>query len=302
MEQVREKQLEMMTEELEKPRILLSGPEDDSDNPLTMFESNGEKPYSTGDPAYHLYIGESLTMYNTFLPSLSNMRGQNLLIAGKDIDGTGLPRMVVGYSILSLLMETIRIQGEITAPFITVFDLSGNSQYGSKDYDMLDVIEEFVPEAFRIVHKTMILDAIDTLYSELHSGRQQFVIFYGINRAKQLTTGTYQRSPKERLEELFIHGPENGMNFIVWANDPELFVENYGAAMNSFNLRLAFGMDDKEYKAITGETSHGPISKMNMISYNLYDDNQKIRMYARATEKWMQEFLMNVRKYIRNDN
>ena len=300
MQQVRDKQMEIMAEEMPKPRILLAGPEDDSENPLTEFAASGMRPFNIGDPSYHLYIGESLTMVNTFLPTLWNRRGQNLLLVGKDSEGGGRSRQAMGYTALSLLLETIRINGEITSPFITVFDLSGNSLYGTNDYDMLEMIEEQVPEAFRIVPPTMILDGIETLYSELGGGHQQFVLFYGLNRAKQLTTGTYQRSPKEQLEELFAKGPELGMNFVVWANDPGLFVENYGAAMSSFDLRLAYGMDDKEYKAITGENGPKTSSDMNAISYNLVGDNQKIRLYARPTENWLYQLLMNIRKYVRS--
>ncbi len=299
MKQVHERQLEVMSEEPPKPRILLSGPEDDSENPLSVFAATGARPFVMGDPTYHLYIGESLTMTNTYFPALSAGRGQNLLLAGRDQENSGLSRMIMGYSVLSLLYETIRLQGEITAPFITVFDLSGMSIYGSGDLDMLDYIENMVPEAFRIVPVNQLLNGIETLYQELYSGRQQFVLFYGLNRAKQLTTGTYERSPKEVLEQLFAEGPANGMNFIVWANDPELFVENYQQDMQYFDNRLAFGMEDKEYKAITGENGPKYASPSNAVTYNPIGDNEKIRMYKRPTEEWLREFLNNVRKYVR---
>ena len=299
MKRVRDKQMEDMVDEPVKPRILLSGPEDDIDNPLTIFETSGMRPFNTGDPSYHLYIGESLTMINTFLPSLLNRHGHNLLIVGRDSEGHGLSRMAIGYCVLSLLYETVRLKGEITAPFITLFDLSGNSLYGNMDFDMLDIIKEMVPQAIRDIPNTMILDEIETLYNELGDGRQQFVVFYGLNRAKRLTTGTYQRSSKEQLEELFARGPENGMNFIVWANDPGMFIENYGAAMNSFDLRLAYGMDDKEFKVITGEAGPGQSSKMNAISCDLDGDNQKVRMYSQPTENWLRQFLENIRNYVR---
>ena len=199
---------------------------------------------------------------------------------------------------LSLLYETIRLQGTIQGPLFTVFDLSGSSIFGSGDLDMLDYIENTVPEAFRIIPPNQILNGIQTLYQELHSGRQQFVIFYGLNRAKQLTTGTYERSPKEVLEQLFVEGPVNGMNFIVWANDPGLFIENYSMAMHSFDNRLAFGMEDKEYKTITGENGPKYSSSNNAISYNPIGDNEKIRMYKRPTEDWLNRFLTNVRRYL----
>ena len=292
-------QMERMTEEPEKPRILLSGPEDDVENPLTIFSESGLRPSGFGDPSYHLYIGESLTMINTFLPALRNNRGQNLLIVGRDEGDTGLSRMVIGYSALSLLMETIRLKGEITTPFITLFDLSGAAIYGTRDFDMLEQITSKVPEAFRAFPPNMILEGIDTLFSEMNSGRQQFVIFYGLNRANQLTLGTsYERSPKEQLETMFAAGPENGMNFIVWANDPGRMLEDYGMAMRSFEIRLAYGMDDKEYKSIIGSNGPKYRSPMNAISFNMVGDAQKIRAYSRPTEEWLMKFLMNIRKYV----
>ena len=89
------------------------------------------------------------------------------------------------------------------------------------------------------------------------------------------------------------------MNFIVWANDPGLLIENYAMALNSFDNRLAYGMEDREYKAITGENGPKHIYDMNAVSYNMYGDNQKIRMYASSTEEWLNRFLTNVRNYIR---
>ncbi len=299
MSEIQERQLEVMDGELSKPRILFSGPADDIDNPLTIFVETGQRPAFLGDPAYHLYIGESLTMKNTYLPVLSAENGQNLLLAGRDMNNFGLPRMIIGYSLLSLLHETIRLKGEVSEPIFTVFDLSGRSIFGTGELDMLNYIENMVPEAFRIVPPNQILNGIQTLYQELYSGRQQFVVFYGLNRAKQLTTGTYERSPKEVLEQLFAEGPANGMNFIVWANDPGLFIDNYMMALNSFDNRLAFGMEDKEYKTITGENGPKNSSSANAISYNPIGDNEKIRMYKRPTEEWLNRFLTNVRKFIR---
>lgn len=297
MEMIHDKQLETM-ESIQKPRILLPGPEDDSDNPLTVFANSGQRPSETGDPQYHLYIGESLTMINTFLPTLRSRAGQNILLAGRDSENGELSRMVIGYTALSLLYETIRLKGSISEPFITLMDLSGSSIYGMNDYDMIDQIVNYVPEAFRVIQPHMILEGIETLYSELSSGRQQFVLFYGLTRAKQLTTGTYERSPKEILEMLFAKGPENGMHFIVWANDPGLFLENYAASLRSFDCRLAYGMDDKEYRGIVGENGPKHSSPMNVISFNQIGDNQKVRMYSRPTKEWLSRFLKNVRTYL----
>ncbi|MDO5132218.1 MAG: FtsK/SpoIIIE domain-containing protein [Eubacteriales bacterium] len=296
---IRNRQMETIEGELLKPRILAAGPEDDSENPLTVFAAGGNRPAAAGDPSWHLYLGESLTMINTYLPALLNRKGQNLLVAGRDQGGSGLSRTIFGYAALSLLYEKVRIDGEISLPYITVFDLSGTSLYGSYDADLLEQIEERVPEAFRLVPPNMILEGIETLYQELGSGRQQFVFFYGLNRAKQLTTGTYERSPKEMLEELFAKGPEYGMNFVVWANDPGLFMENYGTSFSAFDHRLAYGMDDKEYKGIVGEAGPKESFPHNAVSFNLYGDSQKIRMYKRPTEQWLQAFLANIRRYVR---
>ena len=85
----------------------------------------------------------------------------------------------------------------------------------------------------------------------------------------------------------------------AFADDPELFVENYQQDMQYFDNRLAFGMEDKEYKAITGENGPKYASPSNAVTYNPIGDNEKIRMYKRPTEEWLREFLNNVRKYVR---
>lgn len=302
MKQVHEKQEEVMMQK-HKPRILLAGPEDDSENPLSVFAETGECPEYVSDPAYHLYIGESLTMINSFRPRLSSARRQNILLAGRDRNQGALTRMFAGYSALSLLLEEIRLNGEITAPFITVFDLNGNTW--SADFDMFGEIVKSVPKAFRIFPRNQIIDGIETLYSELSEGRRHFVIFYGLNRAKQLTTGIYERSPKEKLEELFKRGPENGMNFLVWANDPGMFIDSYASSLQWFDYRLAFGMEDKEYRSIIGEPGSKNESKldgtprMNAISFDMTGDNQKVRMYERPTKGWLNKFLDNVKKFVR---
>ncbi len=299
LEEIGEKQKEMLLTDRKTLRILMTSPEDDRIHPLTVFAKSGIRPVNDYNPAYRLFLGEGLTMVNTFLPELRNNRGQNILLIGSYLEGDVISRMFVGYSALSLLYEQIRLKGEITEPFITVIDLNGNTSRISNNYDMLQRIMEKVPEVFRIIEPSMLVDGIRDLYEELSTGRQQFVIFYGLNRAKQLTAGTYERSPKEMLEEMFAKGPELGMNFIVWANSPEMFLDNYARSLNSFDYRLAYGMEDKEYKAITGENGPENLNKMNVLSFNMTGDNQKIRIYDRPREGWIDSFLENVKCYIK---
>ena len=304
LEEISARQREVMGEEPQRPRILLSGPEDDFENPLTVFASTGQTQEIIADVNYHLYIGESLTMVNTYLPVLMNDHGSNLLIAGREMENVGLARMIIGYSVLSILYETIRIRGEITRPLFTVFDLRGNALFGNTDLDMFTYIQDKLPSVFRLITENQILNGIQMLYEELQEADdnyQNFVIFYGLNRAKELTAGTYERSPKEVLEQMFADGPKKGMNFIVWANDPGLLIEDYSMAMSSFYNRLAYGMEDSEYKTITRENGPKQSSEMNAISFNLRGDNQKVRMYQQPTNNWLDGFLENVLRYVKID-
>ncbi|MDO5133007.1 MAG: FtsK/SpoIIIE domain-containing protein [Eubacteriales bacterium] len=303
MRKIRELQMDRFGDDLQKPRLMISGPGDDAEHCLSVFAREGKRPPFGADPAYHLYVGESLTMVNTYLPFLRNENGKNFLIAGRDSRKTRLSRIITSYCVLSLLYETIRIRGEISLPFITVVDFGGRSVYGTGEADMLETIEATVPEAFHAIKPQDISDGIEMLYDELfhqdYAGRQQFVIIYGLNRAKKLTGGTGDRTAKEHLVELFSRGPEMGMNFIVWANDPEAFIDTYKPALDSFDLRLAYGLTEKEYLQLTDEKTPEEMGEWNAVSYDQIDDNQRVRIYEQPTQDWLKQFLKNIRRFIR---
>lgn len=295
--QIHDAQSNMVELYTEPPRLLLSSVQDDATNALNLFAEKGQVMESV-DPSYHLYIGESLSMVNTFQPALWNRTGQNLLLAGKKQEKA---RMICAFTAMSLIYETIRIQGMITRPVVTLFDFSGNSTYAMGDSDLLGYLCESLPEAFRVFGREEVVQGLQILEDELQYGEQHFVMFFGLNRARRLLMAatSYEQQPREMLVELLRQGPENGMNFIVWANDPALYLENYGDTLLSFEHRLAFNMENNDYRTFICEDAPQNEGELNAIAFDINDDNQKIRLYGMPTKEWTEHFVESCRSYIR---
>ena len=150
--------------------------------------------------------------------------------------------------------------------FVTIFDFST----GFHD-DLMQQICNRLPRAVRRFAPEDLLSGLELLRQELPLNRRQFVVFFGLTRARRLTmmgnayTGG---SPKDLLVKLFQDGPENGMNFIVWANSVESFNDHYAATMGMFEHRLVGNIGDGEYKTFLGESAPNAMNMNNAVYFN----------------------------------
>jgi hypothetical protein len=122
-----------------------------------------------------------------------------------------------------------------------------------------------------------------------------FMVFFGLSRARRLTmmgnayTGG---SAKDTLMDLLREGPENGMNFIVWANSVEGFNDHYAAAMGLFEHRLVGNIGEDDYKTFLGESAPRSMSNNNAVYFNADAlDSPKVRLYSSPTQNWINDFL-----------
>ena len=268
------------------PRLLLSGVQDDPFSPLNRFARTGEAVFDM-ELGYRLFMGEALAMVNNFQPVLSCARGQNLLLLGND---QARARETVGFAVASLIAEAIR-QGESPEePIVTLFDFST----GFHD-DLLQQICDRLPHAVRRFAPEGLLSGLEILRREMPQGRRQFVVFFGLSRARRLTmmgnayTGG---SAKDTLMDLLREGPENGMNFIVWANSVEGFNDHYAAAMGLFEHRLVGNIGEDDYKTFLGESAPRSMSNNNAVYFNADAlDSPKVRLYSSPTQNWINDFL-----------
>lgn len=296
---------QQMMPDLQTPetRLLLSGVQDDASNVLNRFCADMQVEDSL-DPANHLYIGQSLSMVNNFHLELWNRAGHNLLLIGRS---QAKARQICAFSAMSLLYETIRQQQVIDRPVITVFDFVGSLGADVGGTDLFGNIYGALPEAFRVFDRDDVIRGLQILQEELAAGERHFVIFFGLNRARRLmmSSSYYDRLPRDILVDLLRRGPENGMNFIVWANDPALYLENYSDTLDLFEHRIGFNMDPPEYAATINHVvrqSKDSVPReegeLNAISFNINDENQKIRFYGMPTKEWMNRFIENCKAYI----
>lgn len=111
-------------------------------------------------------------------------------------------------------------------PIITYFDFSnGHKNFAS--YDILNELAACYPQQIRVFGKSTVMFGLEQMEKEIEEGihERHFVIFAGLNRAKKILSHstTYEKSPRERLIQMVEAGPEKGVNFIIWANEPESF-------------------------------------------------------------------------------
>ena len=282
--------------------MLLSSVQDDPDNALNRFGENGYID-SNAEPSSRLFIGESLAMVNTFQPKLWVRAEQNLLLVGRNQEKAS---KACAFAAMSLLYETIRQEGAITRPVITIFNFEGRNSV--REDTPLKHICAAIPEAFEVVDNDNMVNALQILQQQLEDNDRHYVIFFGLNRARRLlqASSRYDQLPREILVDLLRRGPDNGMHFLVWANDPALYLNDYGDTLDLFEYRLGFNMEPSEYEAtisyIVRQGKDGQTKEegdLSAIAFDINDENQKIRLYDTPTKDWMNKFVKNCKKYVR---
>lgn len=264
-------------------------------HPLTRFVEEGEVP-TEKTFGYPLYFAKSLSINKDFEMSLGCDDGQNLLIAGEEENRV---KRILGISAMSILFRAIvENDGKLpNTPLITYFDFTGSSKnFGTYD-DILNELSACYTQQIRVFGKSTLLLGIDQLEKELEEevfGRH-FVIFAGLNRAKRLFTGhAFAESPRDRLVKMMEEGPAKGINFIIWANEPESFLEFYSDALDFFDYRVGYDLQDDTFKKLFISAHVETGDDNNAISYSADDGNMKIRIYDAPLKDYVDHFIEQV--------
>ena len=269
-------------------------------NDLTILGKEGRIP-SNRSMGYRLWLGDGLTMVNTFYPALFAKACQNLLLVGSREETAG---RIAGFAAMSLLLETIRMAGEITRPVITLFDFSNPAQMAYGQKTLLHTLIDLVPDAFRVLRSSDMLAGLEILEDELNAGNdeaQHFVIFFGLNRARRLTEGsTYSAKPRDVLARLIHEGPRKGANFLVWANAPAMFQQFYSDTLSDFEQRLVFdSTEDELYSYFVQDKKPSTMDERNALSFNMDGDNQLVKLFSNPSDAWLRDFANAIKRYIK---
>lgn len=263
-------------------------------HPLTRFVKNGVLP-TEKTFGYPLYFAKSLSLNEEFEMRLCADDGQNLLIAGPEDNRV---KRILGISVMSILLHSIvGNNGKLpNTPIITYFDFSNNRKsFGT--YDILNELAACYPQQIRVFGKDTVLPAIEQLEKELEEEtfERHFVIFAGLNRAKKLLSSrTYEASPRDRLVKMIEKGPEKGVNFLIWANEPESFLEFYADTLDSFDYRIGYALQEDTFKKLFLSAYVDIGDDNNAISYSADDGNMKIRIYDAPLKDYVDGFINQV--------
>ena len=137
------------------------------------------------------------------------------------------------------------------------------------------------------------IDILEREYREEDPERRHFVIFAGLNRARRLLDddNAYGMPPKQMFMNLVKNGPTAGVNFIIWANDPNSFCSFYGELLPEFDYRLVYDLNEDEYMKIITSSNMDTNYGNNVISYNPDEDNKKVRVYSKPLQEWLDTFM-----------
>ena len=285
--------------EFEKPRLLLSSIQDDYENPLNQFVSQGKLPdrQSYGCP---LFLGEEIAMVNSFSISLTPRRRQNLLILGSDYKRASL---LYGFSAISILFDVYSKSDEHIIPdkpIITFFDFSAFDSRGRRRADIMNDLCARFPNLIRVFSKEALLDGIAILEKEYAQRKEHdenhYVIFAGLNRARRLLDNdrAYKMPPKTMFINLVKDGPEHGVNYIVWANEPSTFLRNYTELLPEFDNRIVYDLKEEEYDDVIRSSAMKTEFDNNVLAYNLDDDIKKVRIYSMPLKEWLTGFMKRI--------
>lgn len=263
-------------------------------HPLTRFIKSGSLP-TEKTFGYPLYFAKSLSLSEEFDMNLCADDGQNLLIVGPEDNRV---KRILGISAMSIIFNSIvENNGKFTnVPLITYFDFSNNRRsYGT--YDILNELAACYPQQIRVFGKDTVLFGIEQMEKDICEEiyDRHFVIFAGLNRAKKLfSSRTYERTPRERLAKMIEDGPSKGVNFIVWANEPESFLEFYSDALDWFDYRVGFDLQEDTFKKLFLSAYVETGDDNNAISYSIDDGNMKIRIYDIPLKDYVDGFIDQV--------
>lgn len=295
LEQIAQKQAAAGFQVTGGTRLLLSSIQDDRSNPLNHFEETGEIDQNDMGLGYRLFVGEPLSLENNFHPQLLSCRGKNLLLTGNDQQRA---RITTAFIMGSLLYEMLRQQDTSTEPAITLFDLSSDAPQD----DMFGQLVRGLPEKIRVYHAGDVLDGLDMLEKELPTGRRQFVVFFGLNRARRLLIqpDAYTQAPREKFVSLLQRGPENNMSFIVWANSAESFLSLYRDVLPCFEQRLVGGIPEEQIAELIIGQAPANMKPKNAVYFDMdATETPKIRLYDQPTDSWVRQFIRRLQDAIR---
>lgn len=226
-------------------------------------------------------------MENRFHPELTSRAGQNMLLTGRDQNRA---RTTTAFIVMSLLYEALRLGENLSHPLITLFDFGLDLPAD----DILNVLTETLPAGWIRIYRTPeVLEGLSVLSQELSQEYRQFVILFGLSRARRLLVqqDMYSVPPKNMLLELLRKGPAQGMNFVVWANSAESFLDNYSEALPAFDHRLVGDIQEEQYSAFTFNPAPGNMKLKNAVYANMDQEDVKVRLYERPTEQWIERYM-----------
>lgn len=289
-----------------KTRILLTNAQDDiynCFNKLINFGIRTVEPLGSSEDGYGLLLGQGFGKKNRFLPELRRKDRDNLLVMTRD------EKMALGLfelSAMSVLYEELHTNADKDNALIYIADLF-DTDLSDEESDFTYLADQF-PKQIKVASKAELVELISDLYETLlnrtegqaDSSERIFFLFFGINRAKNLVTGSMydnemgaELSPVDKLIRILKNGPKNGINTILWGESPrgaEHILGNQYYAL--FDKRIAYELDADYMDILVSESDVKAIRGKTAVYMGVSTDirNTHFRPYEVPTKVWIDDY------------
>lgn len=291
----------------QQARILLTNAEDDVHNCFNKLIFEGPDSITQlgkSKDGYGLLIGQGFGKKSSiFVPEIRCKDRDNLLVVTKD-ENTALS--IFELSAMSILYEKLHANADVSRRLIYVVDLSA-SELTDEECDF-DFFKSQFPQQVEIAKIGEVEDLIAALYEEVigrsegtrASDERIFLLFFGISRAKRLTTGSIydedgngELSAGEMLQKIILNGPKYGINSIVWGENLKRIELVLGDRYSSmFNKRIAFNLDEESMESLVAESESKAIQGKTAVYMDISKDvtNTHFRPYDVPAKEWIEDY------------
>lgn len=288
-----------------KTRIMLTNAEDNINNKFNQFIFYGKDELQRIGPDednYGLFLGQGFGKNIEFFSSLGKEPGENLLIAGKD---EKMAMSLFEFSAMSLLYDELFTSNDKSNTLIYISDLSDVEI--KEDASDFQYLSNALPDQITNVKMNKLQELIDHMYQVVLdrkegvdlSKERVFLLFFGINRAKKLTSNSIYDSENqemtsvEKLISILRYGPEVGINTIIWTENMANLKRVFGNGIDAyFEKRIAYKLPKEEMYDLVSEDEPENMHEGTAVYMNISTDikNKHFRPFIIPSKIWIDNF------------
>jgi len=247
-----------------------------------------------------IWLGEPTDIKESTRISFNSIRGNNLIIMGKD------DKMAAGMLLTSLIaLASQYMQKQVRFYIVDLY--SKDKEYSN----MFTILRDFIPHPFQIVDARNIKSFLDEISNKIneriksendpdYSENQSsiYIVFFGLQRARDLSdeydsgfsSSEEQRiNPTQQFTNIIKEGSAVGVHTLVWCDSYRNFNNRVGQnLLREFDMRVAMRMGEDDSDDFIKSRAANKLGEYRAIYYSEDEGLEKFQPYRLPSEEWLE--------------